>query len=205
MIRMWDHYRSIGRGWFHCQRCGGDRPYQLRSGTRWLRVMLIPVIPVRSLDKHVRCVRCHACYRPQVLALPTVGQMQAALPAGMRAAVLVMLRAGDSVSPPARARAIASVVGTGCEGYDEAALSADLAGELDYRRDVSRPLQLLAAQLAGPAAEWFLARVIRVGLSDLRLTDGQRSAAHEVAAHLGLTAARAREVISVTEESAAAG
>jgi hypothetical protein len=205
MIRMWDRYRSIGRGWFHCQRCGGDRPYQLRAGTRWLRVLLIPVVPVRTLEKHVRCIRCHTCYRPQVLALPTVGQMQAALPAAMRAAVLVMLRAGDEDSTVARARAVAEVTGAGSDGYDDADLSADLASDLDYRRDVARPLQVLGAQLAGPAAEWFLARVVRVGLCGTLLSDAERGAAHEIAAHLGLTAAQARNVISITEESAAAG
>ena len=59
-------------------------------------------------------------------------------------------------------------------------------------------------QLAVPAREWFLADIVRIGLADGQLTDDERLAARQVAANLGLTAAQAHGVITMTEESAPA-
>ena len=56
-----------------------------------------------------------------------------------------------------------------------------------------------------PAPEWFLADAVRVGLADGPLSDDERGAARQIAAHLGMTAAQAHGVIVMTEESAAAG
>ena len=53
-------------------------------------------------------------YVLDVLSLPTAAQMQAALPAGMRAAVVVvMLSAGDPASLAARRAAVAAVRAAG--------------------------------------------------------------------------------------------
>ena len=79
-------YRTIGQGTFHCHRCGGDREYRHRAGRRWITLLFIPVIPLTKTGEHVRCAVCGTRYRMEVLSLPTVAQMQAALPAGMRAA-----------------------------------------------------------------------------------------------------------------------
>src|SRR5215470_12382683 len=99
-------YRTIAQGIFHCQRCGGDREYRHRAGRRWFTLFFIPVIPFSKAGEHVRCAACRTRYRMEVLSLPTVAQMQAALPAGMRAAAIAMLRAGGGRSGPARRRAI---------------------------------------------------------------------------------------------------
>jgi hypothetical protein len=198
------YYRTVGRGTFHCQRCGGDREFLHRVGRRWFHLFFIPIIPLAHVSEHVQCAVCGTRYRMDVLNLPTTAQMQAALPAGMRAAATSMLRAGDAGSLPARRKAIEAIRGAGLPNYDDAALDGDLANPA-MPQELAGPLNSLAVQLAVPAREWFLAEVVRIGLADGMLTDEERQAAHSIAAPLGMTLAQARGVISMTEEGAAAG
>jgi hypothetical protein len=200
-------YRPVGHGVFHCERCGGDRPFQHLAGRRWFHLLLIPVIPLAHAGEHVRCAMCGTRYRMEVLALPTITQMQAALPAGVRAAAVAMLRAGGGRSEPARRRAIDAIRGAGLEDYQDRALDADLsesARSAQPGRDLARPLNSLAIQLVIPAREWILAEVVRIGLADGPLSDDERHAAQAIAAQLGMTPAQARGVITTTEDAAAA-
>jgi zinc-ribbon family len=197
-------YRTIGQGAFHCQRCGGDREYRHLAGRRWFTLFFIPVIPLNRAGEHVRCTTCGTRYRMEVLSVPTAAQMQAALPAGMRAAALTMLRVGGASSGPARRRAIDAIKGAGLADYDGAALDADLSALAMPGQDLAGPLNRLTVQLAVPAREWFLAEAVRIGLADGMLSDDERSAAREIAAHLGMTPAQARGVIAMTEEGASA-
>ena len=200
-------YRTIGQGAFHCQRCGGDREYRHRAGRRWITLLFIPVIPLTRVGEHVKCAVCGTWYRMGVLALPTAAQMLAALPAGMRAAATVVLRAGGGSSAPARRRAIDAIKSAGLADYDDAALDADLATSAmsaNPAQELAGSLNRLAIQLAVPAREWFLADAVRIGLADGPLSDEERQAAQEIAAQLGMTLAQARGVISMTEEGAAA-
>lgn len=201
------YFRTIGQGTFHCQRCGGDRPYRHKSGRRWIHVFFIPIIPLDKAGELVQCAECGTRYQTDVLALPTMAQMQVALPAGMRAAAITMLRAGDSGSIAARRRAIDAVKGAGVAAYDDAALDADLEQSSGLDPDIAVPAQLnaLSAQLAMPAREWFLAQIVRIGLADGALAEAERQAAREIAAHLGMTPAQAVGVIALTEEGASAG
>jgi hypothetical protein len=200
-------YRTIGQGVFHCQRCGGDREYRHRAGRRWFTVIFIPLVPLTSAGEHVRCAVCGTAYRMEVLSLPTAAQMQAALPAGVRAAMITMLRAGGGSSEPARRRAIDAVKGAGLADYDEAALEGDLTAPAMpglLGEDLAAPLNRVAIQLAVPAREWFLAEAVRIGLADGTLSDEERHAAREIAAQLGMTPAQAHGVIAMTEEGASA-
>jgi len=200
-------YRTVGQGTFHCQRCGGDRPYRHRSGRRWFTLFFVPVIPLAHTGEHVQCEPCGTRYRMQVLRIPTTAQMQAAIPAAMRAASVIMLRAGGGTSAAARRRAIDGIRGAGLADYDEAALDGDLsaAAVLDEPgQDLASALNRLAIQLEVPAREWFLAEAVRLGLADGALSDEERLAAREIAAQLGMTQAQARGVISMTEEGASA-
>jgi len=198
-------FKTTGHGTLHCHRCGGDRQYQQCTGRRWIHVLHIPLIPLDRVAEHVQCRSCRTRYRIEVLGLPTLAAMQAALPAGSLAAVTTMLRAGDPTSVPARSRAIDVMRQAGLPGYDEAALTADLAATDGPAMDVAAPLSTLARQLAMPAPEWFLADAVRVGLADGPLSDDERGAATLIAAHLGMTSAQAHGVILLTEEGAAAG
>jgi hypothetical protein len=197
------YFRDIGEGMFYCQRCGGDRAYRRRAGRRWFHIFFIPVIPLDRVGEDIRCGTCRTRYRTGVLALPTSAQMQAALPAGMQAAATTMLRAGDPGSPPARRRVIGAVRRAGLDDYGDAALDEELARCLSDE-DVAIPVNTLAGQLAVQGREWFLAEVVRVGLADGPLNDEERRAARMIAGHLGMTAAQAYGVISLTEEGATA-
>ena len=200
-------YRTVGQGTFHCQRCGGDRQYRHRAGRRWFTLFFIPVIPLAQVGEHVQCAVCGTRYRMQVLRLPTTAQMQAAIPAGLRAAAVIMLRAGGGASAPARRRAIDGIKGSGLPDYDDAALDGDLSAPAtpgDCGQDLAGALNRLAIQLEVPAREWFLAEAVRIGLADGTLSDEERHAAQQIAAQLGMTRAQARGVISMTEEGASA-
>jgi hypothetical protein len=197
-------FRTVGHGIFHCQRCGGDRRYRRRSGRRWFHILFIPVIRLGSAGEHLQCLDCHGKFRVGALAIPTAAQMEAALPAGTLAAATCMLLAGNPGSRPARRRAVAAVQSAGLPGYDESALDEDLVRSAASDDDSAGPLNTLAAQLAVPAREWFLASIVRIGLADGQLTDEQRLAARHVASNLGLTAAHAYGVITMTEEGATA-
>jgi hypothetical protein len=197
-------FRTVGHGMFHCQRCGGDRRYRRRAGRRWFHILYIPVIRLGKTGEHLQCMACYGRFRTGALAIPTAAQMEAALPAGTLAAATCMLLAGNPGSRPARRRALAAVRAAGLSGYDDTALEEDLRRSAASGDDLSAPLNTLAAQLAVPAREWFLASVVRIGLADGQLTDEQRLAARHVAANLGLTPAHAYGVITMTEEAATA-
>jgi hypothetical protein len=198
-------FRTTGHGTLHCQRCGGDRPYRRCVGRRWIHLLRVPLIPLHHVAEHVQCTRCRTRYRLEVLGMPTVAAMLAALPAGSLAAITTMLRAGDPASAAARGRAVELMQRAGLTGYDEAALTVDLAAAASPDADVSASLRGLARQLVMPAPEWFLADAVRIGLADGPLSVDERDAVQVIAAHLGLTSARAHDVIWLTEEGAAAG
>jgi hypothetical protein len=195
-------FHTIGQGVFHCQRCGGDRQYQHRSGRRFFTLFFIPIIPLNKVGEHVQCTTCRTRYHVDVLNLPTAAQMQAALPAGMRAGAAMMLLAGDPGSIPARQRAIAAITTAGQQGYNDAALNADLAQPPNA---AAAALSQVGAQLAIQAKEWFLAEVVRIGLADGPLTDSERQAAYTAGASLGMTQAQALGLITLTEQGAGAG
>jgi hypothetical protein len=192
-------YRTIAQGVFFCRRCGGDRRYRQRTGRRFITVFFIPLVPLTSTGEHVQCTTCKTRYVTEVLSLPTVAQMQEALPAGIRALVAVMLRAGDSASPAARRRAIEAVTSAGAEGYDDAALDADLA----QPPQAGHPrIAALRNQSQVHAREWYLAELVRIGMADGPLTSAQLAAAEHVAADLGLTKAQALGVITLAAQGA---
>jgi hypothetical protein len=192
-------FRTIGQGVFHCRRCGGDREYRHRAGRRFFTLFFIPVIPLANAGEHVQCTTCQTRYATGALSLPTAGQMQAALPVGMRAAATAMLAAGGAGSPAARHRAVAVIQGAGAHGYADQHLDADVAQDPQSR---GAALGEVARQLTPDAREWFLAEVVRVGMADGPLTDAERQAAGHVAAGMGMTQAQAIGVITMTERTA---
>ena len=192
-------YRTIAQGTFHCRRCGGDRQYRHRAGRRWFTLFFLPVIPLNTVGEHVQCTTCRTRYVTDVLSQPTTAQMQAALPAGMRAAASAMLRSGDPASAVSRQRAIEAVIGSGVPNYDEAMLSADLMQPFEAIRPA---LNQVGGQLTVQAREWYLAEVIRIALADGPLSETERQAALAIGLDLGMTQAQVIGVIAMTEQSA---
>jgi len=192
-------YRTIGQGVFYCRHCGGDRRYRHRDGRKWFTLLFIPVIPLDRVSEHVQCQCCGTRYVTEVLRQPTTEQMQAALPAGMRAAAAAMLRSGDAGSQNARQRAISMIIDAGVADYDEDALEQDLEQPAEWLRAA---LNQVGAQLTIQAREWYLADVIRIGMADGALNDSERSAAQAIGLDLGMTRAQVVGVIAMTDESA---
>ena len=192
-------YRTMAQGMFYCRRCGGDREYRHRAGRRWFTVFFLPVIPLNQVGEHVQCTTCRTRYVTEVLGQPTTARMQAALPAGMRAAVSAMLRSGDPSSPVSRQRAIEAVIGSGVPDYDEAMLNADLMQPFEAIRPA---LNQDGGQLAIQAREWYLAEVIRIAMADGPLSETERHAALAIGADLGMTQAQVIGVVAMTEQSA---
>jgi hypothetical protein len=192
-------YHTIAQGTFFCRKCGGDRRYRRRASRRFITVFFIPLIPLKTTGEHVQCTTCKTRYVTEVLRLPTAAKMQEALPAGMRALVAAMLRAGDPASQAARRKAIEAVAGAGAQGYDGAALDADIAQPAGAGR---KAIATLRDQLQVPAREWYLAELIRIGMADAPLTGAERIAAESLAADLGLTLAQVIGVITLTEQGA---
>jgi len=195
-------YRTIARGVFFCRQCGGDRNYRHRAGRRFITLFFIPVIPLHKTGEHVRCVTCKTRYVTDVVKLPTAAQMQAALPAGARALVCAMLRAGDPADAAARRRGIEMAAGAGAQGYGDAALDADLAQPPAAGRPA---IVALGRQLKPEAREWHLAELVRIAMADGPLTGAERAAAEAVATDLGMTRAQAVGVITMTEQAANQG
>jgi hypothetical protein len=195
-------YRTIAQGTFHCRRCGGDREYRHRAGRRWFTLFFLPVIPLNAVGEHVQCSTCRTRYVTDVLSQPTTAQMQAALPAGMRAAVSAMLRSGDPSSPVSRQRAIEAVIASGVPNYDEAMLRADLTQSFEVIRPA---LNQVGVQLTTQAREWYLAEVIRIAMADGPLTDSERQAALAIGGDLGMTQAQVVGVVAMIEQSAGRG
>ena len=228
-------YRTIGGGVFHCERCGGDRPYRHRSGRRWAHLFGIPLARLGGTGEHLRCTICRTCYRVELLAVPTIEQMLVALLVGTKAAVLAMLRTGGAGSPAARSRAVQLIRAAGAPDYHDGRLLSALADTGDSRGSEAagllgvlrspgipapggsvagdddvvvslRPaVEAFAIQLDGRAREWFLAKIVEVGLADGPLSTAEREVASTVARYLGMTAAHGRDVIMLAEEAAQAG
>jgi tellurite resistance protein len=209
-------YRTAARGVFHCERCGGDREYLHRTGRRWLYALAVPLLPQGgAASEHLRCVECGTCYRVDLLAVPTTQEMRSALVAATTAAVLAMLQAGGWASPAARRSGVELIQKAGSEDYSEASLAvavpamrAELAEhpagqELDAAPRLGPAVEMFALQLEEHAKEWFLARIVQVGLADGGLTEDERQVARVIARHLGMSQDRAQDVIWLTEVASA--
>ena len=87
----------------------------------------------------------------------------------------------------------------GAQGYDDAALDADLA---EPAATAQRPIAALGGQLKPEAREWYLAELVRIALADGPLTGAERAAAEAIAVELGMTQAQAYGAIMMTEQAA---
>jgi hypothetical protein len=192
-------YRVIARGTFYCRKCGGDRRYRHQTGRRFITVFFIPLIPLTKTGDHVQCVTCKTRYVTDVLNAPTASAMQAAIPAGVRAMVALMLASGGIDSAIARKRAVDAVRASGMPSFDEGALDADQSQAVDAAR---MAVARFGVQLRPEAREWHLAEVLRIAMADGPLSPGERSAAESLATDLGMTRAQAVGVITLTEQAA---
>ncbi|GLI02417.1 zinc-ribbon domain-containing protein [Phytohabitans aurantiacus] len=187
----------IGSGQFACPNCGGDREYQHRTARRFFTLFFLPVIPLDKVGEVVQCQTCKVRFDPAVLQRPTSAHLARALPAGMRAAVAAMVRAGGS-SEPSISAAVEAVRASGAPDYDVTQLQTDLNLPAPAAADLMRTL---AHNLTLDACERYLAEAVRVGLADGPLSPDELECLSWIASNLGLTPAHAHGVISTVEQS----
>jgi hypothetical protein len=187
----------IGTGQFHCPHCGGDREYEHRTARRFFTLFFLPVIPLDKVGEVVRCKTCRTKFDPIVLTRATTAQLASALPAGMRAAAALVLRAGG-VNDAAIRAAVDAVHEAGEPGYDATQLMADAHQPTELAVE---PLRGLAANFTQDACERQLANAVRVALADGPISQPEREAIGWIAGQLGMTAAHATGVISTVEQS----
>ncbi|WP_067461799.1 TerB family tellurite resistance protein [Actinomadura macra] len=192
-------FRTVSEGTFHCPQCGGDRAYRRRAGRRWFTFFFVPLVPLWRLGQAAECRTCRRRFPVSALRTPTAQQMAAALPAGMRAAATLVLRADDPSDGTARARAVETVLGYGEPGYGDADVDADLGLGPEF---LEREVAQAGSQLAVEAKEWFLAQAVRIGLADGPLGERERRVLHRIAELLGMSRAYALGVIVTTEGAA---
>jgi hypothetical protein len=191
-------FGSAAEGVFHCPNCGGDRHYKHKIGRRWFTLFFLPVIPLNKVAEVVQCGTCNTRYNLSVLSVPTTGQLAAAHPVAVAAAVSLLLRAGGA-SPAARGQGIDAVRFAGGTGYGEADMNAELAAPVPA---VQQRLAEAGAPLAPEARERALADAARVGLADGPLTPEERQALAGIGQALNLTAAQFHGVIAMVEQNA---
>ncbi len=192
-------FRTIVQGVFHCPRCGGDRQYRLRTGRRFFTLFFVPIIPLARVGEHVQCMACQARFHTDVLMLPTAAQMSAALPEGMRAAALIMLRAG---TPGQFGRTPAGDRGDSRRGRGWLRARGSRCRYRPAAGPDPGPLAQVGAQLTPEAREWFFAQAVRIAVVDGTLSAAQRRAAQAIGQHLAMTPAQTLGVITMTEQAA---
>jgi tellurite resistance protein len=193
------YFGSIEQGVFHCPNCGGDRQYKRKVGRRWFTLFFLPVIPLAKVAEVVQCGTCNTRYQPSVLSVPTTGQLAAAQPAAIAAAVSLVLCTGAAASPAARGRAIDAIRDAGWLNYADPDLAAELA---QPPAAVVQRLAEAGTPLAPEARERVLAEAARVALADGPLTADERQTLGTIGQALTLTAAQFHGVIAMVEQSA---
>jgi tellurite resistance protein len=198
--------RASGKseGVFFCPTCGADRQYVLQKLRRWFTLFFVPIFPTgRVLAEQVACRTCGTAFGPAVLDTPTSATLTDAIRNAMRVAVVAMLRAGVANDPAARQAAIAAVRSTGGDGFDDAALDADL-GQVDSSQ-LAAYLVPLARGLQEQGKETFVATVTGVAVADGPITPPETAVLETIGAALGLSAAHLRGVIATSESRPVGG
>jgi hypothetical protein len=64
--------RVIAQGDFHCPSCRQPTPYEHVDMAQYITLFFIPIIPIGSAGKFVKCQLCQSAFTEAVLALPAL-------------------------------------------------------------------------------------------------------------------------------------
>jgi hypothetical protein len=200
MLLIWGFrtiFRTIAEGDFFCPTCGGDRTFQRREARRWFTLFFIPLIPMQKRGEVIRCTTCGTNFNESVLSRPTSAVFGARLQDAARGVVVQVLRSGLITSADARAVAIAQVLRAGVQGYDDAALTADLD---TVPSDLSTLLGSVSEQLAEQGRESLLTAAVTVALAEGPLPAARQQVVETIGRQLGMTAAHVAGVVAVVSQ-----
>ncbi|WP_231905212.1 MULTISPECIES: TerB family tellurite resistance protein [Streptomycetaceae] len=191
-------WQTEGDGEFFCPRCGGDRNYSRRTGTRRLTVFNIPVLHRGSAGTVVECGVCQERFALDALDQPTSSRFAAMLRDAVHTVALAVLTAGGATSRHARQAALEAVRAAGFTDCTEdqligllAALAADegrlpgsdepLPGAVDgcgtwLSIELHEALGPLTPHLAPQGRERILLQGARIALADGPYRPAEREA-----------------------------
>lgn len=115
----------VGRGTFHCIRCGLDRPFAHFARTERTSVYFIPVGPTPA-GEFVRCDWCDSAFNRSVLFVPLTPALGTLTQLAMRAVMIASLSGSEWITDERIAAAVAAVRRSGSADYTEEALRAEL-------------------------------------------------------------------------------
>ncbi len=196
--------KKLSEGQFFCPRCGVDRGYVLEKLVRWFTLFWIPLFPTgKEYGEQVRCTTCSTTFRPEILAAPTSAALTESIRTAGRIAAIAVLRAGDPHQPTARTAAVDSVCAAGNDGYDDDALSADLA-QIDPSQ-LDAYVTPLAQGLQQQGKENFVARVAAIAHADGTMSNDEQRVLHAIGASLQLSSAHVTGVLATSGQSPQTG
>jgi hypothetical protein len=191
-------WHTEGDGEFFCPRCGGDRNYCRRTGTRRLTVLNIPLLRRGSAGTVAECGACHHRFGLEILEQPTSSRFSAMLRDAVHTVALALLTAGGAGSRQARETALQAVRDAGFTDCTEdqligllTALAADegrlpgsydsLAGAVDgcgtwLSIELHEALGPLTPHLAPHGREHILLQGARIALADGPYLPAEREA-----------------------------
>ena len=63
----------LGTGTFHCPYCQMSRTYEHVESRTWVHVFWLPIVPLGSATRSIRCTVCRGEWGPAVLHAATQG------------------------------------------------------------------------------------------------------------------------------------
>lgn len=178
-------FKVLDRGTFACPNCGRQREFERREARKWFMLFFVPVVPMKTISRVIRCTTCGNDFRESVLAPSAVPQFLDLVQNAVRAVMVNVLRQGGALNPAARYAAVQEIVLSGAAGYQDANLDQDLPA---VPQDLSTMLGSLTAQLPQSGREALVAGAARVALADGPLNPGEQAVLGAVGAALGMSA-----------------
>ena len=69
----WEYERTDTSGTFVCPAEGIEREYQIRRVNRWITLFYVPVVPLGTLGRFVRCKSCKNRFGHEAIQQPRSG------------------------------------------------------------------------------------------------------------------------------------
>jgi hypothetical protein len=108
--------KSLGGGPFHCPRCGPDKFYQEFEVNKWFTLYFIPVIPLGSEGRYIKCRSCAGTFDTRIKNYDPEeanAEFEAKFDSAVARTALLLLSAGGAVSDEALEN-LSEVLETSC-------------------------------------------------------------------------------------------
>ena len=190
----------VQEGQFHCPRCRGNQPYQLKRVQRWFTLYFIPIFPMGVLGEYAECGQCQTTWKTEVLTAPPPLDQEQVVQEELRRAMrrsmaLVLLASGrdDAAGIDAGSRAFRKQIGM---SMPDAELSREVKDVREQDIDVRRYLATLGTHLSAQQKETLVTAACEVALFDGPLQPGEQEAVSAIAQALGVTDAHLRGILA---------